>query len=50
LPSAEILTKEVVASADLPAYNASYYLGNYIREQYKKGDALQQATLVLMGL
>ncbi|TNV82423.1 hypothetical protein FGO68_gene5195 [Halteria grandinella] len=50
LPSAEILTKEPVESADLPAYNASYYLGNYIREQYKKGDVLQQATLILMGL
>lgn len=40
LPSAEILTKEPVPSEDLPAYNASYYLGNYIREQYKKGDVL----------
>ena len=50
LPSADLITKEVIEEKDRTAYNASYYLGSYIRGEYKLGDPIQQATLLLMGL
>ena len=40
LPSAELITKEKIEDSYLPAYNASYYLGSYIKGEYKLGDPI----------
>ena len=40
LPSAELITKDIIEDSYHAAYNASYYLGSYIRGEYKLGDPI----------